>query len=182
VLLPDAPTEPDLPLFLVGMTWVDFRESDPNPMKRLVWGITGQHDDNDDDDNAPPSQTVKRQAPTPVESNSNPARQQPAGLAQTLLGSWQVQIVNPFGMASQMMLQIMPGNIFRGQVPTLMAMGSVEGMWQLSPMNELTLQGQQVLGFQVLPYLTVIRLNQTGPYQLAGYTNAGEQTSWQKVG
>ena len=35
VLLPDAPREPDLPLFLNGMTWVDFRDSDPDPMERL---------------------------------------------------------------------------------------------------------------------------------------------------
>ena len=82
---------------------------------------------------------------------------------------------------SQMMLQIMPGNVFRGQIPTPMGMGMVEGMWQLSPMNQLTLQGRQALGFQVMPYLTVIQLNQTGPYQLAGYTSAGEQTTWQKV-
>ncbi len=41
VLLNDAPKEPALPLFLQEMTWVDFRRSDPDPMERLVWGITG---------------------------------------------------------------------------------------------------------------------------------------------
>jgi len=42
VLLPDAPKEPELPIFLQGMTWVDFRKEDPNPMEQLIWGITGE--------------------------------------------------------------------------------------------------------------------------------------------
>lgn len=42
VLLPDAPAQPELPLFLRQMTWVDFRTADPDPLERLVWGITGQ--------------------------------------------------------------------------------------------------------------------------------------------
>ena len=44
VLLSDAPDEPQLPLFLKGMTWVDFRRQEPNPMKQLIWGITGEKD------------------------------------------------------------------------------------------------------------------------------------------
>jgi hypothetical protein len=45
VLLQDAPTEPDLPLFLGGLTWVDFRVKDPDPLSRLIWGITGWRPD-----------------------------------------------------------------------------------------------------------------------------------------
>jgi CheY-like chemotaxis protein len=30
------------PLFLREMTWVDFRVSDPDPLQRLIWGITGK--------------------------------------------------------------------------------------------------------------------------------------------
>jgi TIR domain/CHAT domain len=41
VMLPGAPLEPRLPRFLEGMTWVDFRLTAPDPMARLVWGITG---------------------------------------------------------------------------------------------------------------------------------------------
>jgi hypothetical protein len=41
VLLPDAPRKPKLPIFLESMTWVDFRSQDPDPMERLIWGITG---------------------------------------------------------------------------------------------------------------------------------------------
>lgn len=41
-LLPNAPDKPKLPPFLAGMQWVDFRRSDPNPLERLIWGITGK--------------------------------------------------------------------------------------------------------------------------------------------
>jgi hypothetical protein len=42
VMLPGAGGAPELPLFLRGMMWVDFRVADPDPMERLLWGITGQ--------------------------------------------------------------------------------------------------------------------------------------------
>ncbi|HEX5734746.1 MAG TPA: TIR domain-containing protein [Blastocatellia bacterium] len=42
VLLPTAPTTPDLPLFLRGLTWVDFRGQESDAVSRLVWGITGE--------------------------------------------------------------------------------------------------------------------------------------------
>jgi len=41
VLLPDANTD-DLPVFLQGLTWVDLAVPEPDPIDRLVWGITGQ--------------------------------------------------------------------------------------------------------------------------------------------
>jgi len=45
VMLPGSSGEPELPLFLRGMTWVDFRAADPDPLARLIWGITGQRPD-----------------------------------------------------------------------------------------------------------------------------------------
>ncbi|MEH1837639.1 MAG: GUN4 domain-containing protein [Nostoc sp.] len=42
VLLPDAPQEPKLPLFLKGLMWVDFRLQYPEPIGQLMWGITGE--------------------------------------------------------------------------------------------------------------------------------------------
>ena len=41
-LLPDAPVAPELPVFLRGMTWVDFRKQNPLPIDQLIWGITGE--------------------------------------------------------------------------------------------------------------------------------------------
>jgi GUN4-like/TIR domain len=45
VLLHNASVQPDLPLFLKGMGWVDFRRQDSDPLKQLRWGITGQKPD-----------------------------------------------------------------------------------------------------------------------------------------
>jgi CheY-like chemotaxis protein len=42
VLLSNTPKKPVLPVFLREMTWVDFRKSDPDPIQRLIWGITGK--------------------------------------------------------------------------------------------------------------------------------------------
>jgi WD40 repeat protein len=42
VILRDAEGTPQIPIFLGGMTWVDFRHSTPDPMDQLEWGITGQ--------------------------------------------------------------------------------------------------------------------------------------------
>jgi WD40 repeat protein len=42
IILDYAPNEPQLPIFLQGMTWVDFRKQEPEPMSRLIWGITGR--------------------------------------------------------------------------------------------------------------------------------------------
>ena len=45
VLLDNAPSAPDLPIFLKAMTYVDFRLREPDPMIRLEWGITGVRPD-----------------------------------------------------------------------------------------------------------------------------------------
>jgi hypothetical protein len=42
VILPGCEKIPELPPFLGGMTWVDFRRDDPSPLQRLIWGITGK--------------------------------------------------------------------------------------------------------------------------------------------
>jgi WD40 repeat protein len=42
VILPNCRSVPKLPVFLGGMTWIDLREEEPDPMERLIWGITGQ--------------------------------------------------------------------------------------------------------------------------------------------
>ena len=42
VLLENASGEPSLPIFLRGMTWVDFDNNDSDPLSLLIWGITGR--------------------------------------------------------------------------------------------------------------------------------------------
>ncbi len=42
VLLADTPQKPKLPVFLANFDLVDFRRQVPEPMGRLIWGITGK--------------------------------------------------------------------------------------------------------------------------------------------
>jgi len=42
VILDNVPRSPKLPVFLKGMTWVDFRRQEPDPLKQLIWGVTGE--------------------------------------------------------------------------------------------------------------------------------------------
>jgi hypothetical protein len=42
VILASAPEKPVLPWSLAGLHCVDFRATDSHPLKRLIWGITGQ--------------------------------------------------------------------------------------------------------------------------------------------
>ncbi len=42
IVLPNCKQPPQLPYFLSGMTWVDFRKTTPDPFQQLVWGITGE--------------------------------------------------------------------------------------------------------------------------------------------
>ena len=42
VILTGTLETPQLPAFLEGITWVDFRDSQPDPMQQLQWGITGK--------------------------------------------------------------------------------------------------------------------------------------------
>ncbi|MEO1259876.1 MAG: TIR domain-containing protein [Bacteroidota bacterium] len=41
VILPTCQNTPELPVFLEGFHWVDFRKESPNPYHQLLWGITG---------------------------------------------------------------------------------------------------------------------------------------------
>lgn len=41
VILPECHDCPELPIFLEGNTWVDFRKQDPEPLAHLIWGING---------------------------------------------------------------------------------------------------------------------------------------------
>ena len=42
VILSSCAHLPKLPMFLRGLTWVDFRISTPDPVSQLVWGISGK--------------------------------------------------------------------------------------------------------------------------------------------
>jgi hypothetical protein len=46
VILSSVQGEPKMPAFLQGITWVDFRKQNPDPVERLIWGITGKRNTN----------------------------------------------------------------------------------------------------------------------------------------
>ena len=45
VILESTLKVPDLPIFLEDVSWVDFRETDPDPLEHLIWGITQKKGD-----------------------------------------------------------------------------------------------------------------------------------------
>lgn len=42
ILLPDAPHAPQLPPFLTGAAWIDFRQREPDPFEQFVWVVSGK--------------------------------------------------------------------------------------------------------------------------------------------
>lgn len=56
VILSSAPPgKPQLPAFLGIMTWVDFHEQEPDPIKQLIWGITNKKPETDNSKSIPVS-------------------------------------------------------------------------------------------------------------------------------
>jgi hypothetical protein len=111
-----------------------------------------------------------------------PQQMPPNPLMQILPGTWQVQISTPMtGPIAQMTIELFPNGSFRGQMMSVMKISNIAGQWQLNPMNQLSLQGQETMGYQVGPYMTMIQFTQVTPVQLLALTSAGEQTFWQRV-
>jgi hypothetical protein len=69
VILPGVVDTPELPKFLGGLLWVDFREPAPDPLGQLIWGITGERPV------APPAQVS---APPAHQLTASTSRQRPA--------------------------------------------------------------------------------------------------------
>lgn len=70
VLLPGAPAQPKLPLFLTNRTWVDLRAGfDNGGLEKLVWGITGQKPQQIQNPVTPPVQS-----PGPTVASPSPLR------------------------------------------------------------------------------------------------------------
>ena len=42
ILLKSATVDPELPIFMKNLAWIDFRKDDPDPYEQLVWGIKGE--------------------------------------------------------------------------------------------------------------------------------------------
>ncbi|SLM45459.1 membrane hypothetical protein [Nitrospira sp. ND1] len=53
VILPSAAETPKLPILLKSLHWVDFRNIDSDPLKHLIWGITGKKPDHQETNDSP---------------------------------------------------------------------------------------------------------------------------------
>jgi hypothetical protein len=178
VLLPDAPGQPELPMFLGNRTWVDFRNGvTADGLERLKWGITGRRGNENFDPDGP----VDPPKPAPFLPPPPP----PPSLMQILPGRWQVQIQLPFspGVSGQLRLELVPNGMFNGQLMTPMGLTTVQGQWQANPLtNYIALQGMQTNGFQTIPYAVMVQVSYFDPQRITGVTNAGEQVAWQRAG
>jgi len=68
VLLPGAPSEPELPMFLGNLTWVDLRGGlNAEGIDRLIWGITGKKP-GEEDTIAPAHEPDGDEIPTPSDT------------------------------------------------------------------------------------------------------------------
>ncbi len=104
----------------------------------------------------------------------------PQNIESILPGAWLVNInmPTPFGMVPvQMNIEVQTNGTFQGVAPTLM----VQGQWNISPMQQLVLTGQQSNGMQVAPYNVVIQFTQLSFEQLSGFTSGNEVTVWNRV-
>jgi CHAT domain len=141
----------------------------------------------DDSDVDQPSQEIadrveQAAAPEASQQAAAPEGSQPASLNDVLPGTWQVQIQGTWGTA-QMQLEVFPTAQFRGQLTTPMGTFSVDGSWHADPFTQqITLQGRQSNGFQVIPYGAMVQVSFFDPQQIVGVTNVGEQVSWQRIG
>jgi hypothetical protein len=104
----------------------------------------------------------------------------PQSIQTILPGAWLVDInmPTPFGMIPmQMNVEVRTNGTFQGVAPTLM----VQGQWNISPLQQLVLTGQQSNGMQVAPYNVVIQFTQLSSDQLSGFTSGNEVTVWNRV-
>jgi hypothetical protein len=179
VLVQDAemPEAPDLPGDLAGLTrrqaieltnsgWHDDVGRLIRALERIVGGDEASGEDR---------QPAAADPPLPPP--------EPTDLAAILPGTWQVQILHPMMGMGSLNVQFDPAGWFRGQkmVPG-MGMSAVQGQWQLLPGNQVILQGQETLGFQVGPYGVTVQFQELTPDRLAGVTSGGEQVVCQRAG
>jgi hypothetical protein len=107
VILPAVREAPKLPVFLEGMTWVDFRNNDPDPLGLLIWGITGALAPalTSSPTLTPNSEPVSHQAPT--RGLQQPLPSQPDTHSQLVItlhgirtrGAWQKDLDTELGKA-----------------------------------------------------------------------------------
>jgi tetratricopeptide (TPR) repeat protein len=115
VLLPGAPEEPDLPLFLRNFTWLDLRTGiDTDGLEKLIWGITGKK----------PGEMVAPGSPDPG-AKPDPERVSNASVRDWFSPQWPVTDPALFGREGELQLLNDAWNENHLNVVTLVAAGGV---------------------------------------------------------
>jgi hypothetical protein len=187
VLLPGCAEVPELPIFLGNRTYVDLRKGiSLEGFNNLLWGITGVKPKTlDGSPNLPTPPAISKSNPVASLPPQPRYAQPPPSLAQVLPGRWQAQVPLPFppGAAGQLQLELFANGYYRGQFITGMGVTTVEGQWQANPFtNQLAFQGWKTYGFQTVPDAALLQVTGFTPDQLMGYTTAGQQLIYQRVG
>lgn len=180
---------PTLPLFLRNRTWVDLGEgaNEDEALDRLVWGITGRKKNakgagshtlkTPPPDNRVEFSTGRTAAALPPPLPGAPA---PLTLEDVLPGSWQIRIQTPFALGN-LQLVLTHQRSFRGELLTPVGQSIVDGQWQAdTAARQITLQGRQAAGFQVMPYFALVHVTFFDAQQIVGITAGGEQVTWHK--
>lgn len=104
-------------------------------------------------------------------------------LARFLPRTWQVQVAHPVIGLGALTIQCDPSGWFRGQkfVPG-MGLSAVLGQWQGMPGNQVVLQDEETLGFQVGSCGVMIQFVEVTATRLAGVTSGGERVVCQGAG
>jgi hypothetical protein len=174
---------------LSGLQWIDFSQYGfDEGLERLVQTLHGGRKRGRAHAAEQPATGYSSPAPRPQTQSqpqySFPTPQPtyaPPQLAQILCGRWNVQIMPAFGPPGQMMLEMAPNGAFNGQVMTPAGTATVMGGWQVTPVGQVVLQGQQTMGWVPAPYFVVVQFNQISPNELSGVTG-NEQVRWQRMG
>src|SRR5262245_38468565 len=173
----------ELNLQLAGLQWIDFVENSYEEAIEQLFRALGEKAASKPRQR--PATSLRNQpAPAPIPGTNTASTFQPAGaasLAHSLPGTWQVQIMTPLGVMGTMTVELNPAGVFQGQLMKPTGMTAVQGQWQITPMNQIEMQGQETNGFMFLPYVVMIQIQQVLPNQLSGTSNAGEQVVWQKL-
>lgn len=108
----------------------------------------------------------------------NPQQQ----LAMILYGRWNVQVAAAGVVIATLVLDIYPNGTFNGQRMNQMeGLTMIQGAWQVTPLGQLMLQGQQSNQWATGPFVAITGFNQVSPTALTGMTATGEQVVFSKV-
>ena len=183
-LLPGAPRQPKLPMFLGNRTWVDLRNGlTAEGLDRLQWGITGVKPPRRDGQTSTPAEDSAVELVEQETSGETSSEPRTPTLNEILPGTWQVQILQPTGFVEQMRQELFPNGTFRGEEMTPMGVRVVEGQWQANPFtHQVGMQGRQTCGFQMGPFAVMVQVARFDRQQVEGMTNVGERVVWQRIG